>query len=73
MGVTDRGAHTSIHVGPWLNPRKNLSSAMGRTLPRPYVAKDKGNGLSLRVALQVTPWNRESTKTEKDNKEKGNV
>ena len=54
-------------------PRKNPSSAMGRIPPRPGMAEDQGNGLSLREALQVIPWNKKSTKTEKDNGENGNV
>ena len=37
------------------------------------MAEDKGNGLSLRVALRVIPWNRKSTKTEKDNGKNGNI
>ena len=44
-------------LGQRPNPRKNPSSAMGRTLPRPYLVEDKGNGLPLRVILQVIPWN----------------
>ena len=46
---------------------------MGRTPPRLGVAEDKGNGLSLRVALRVIPWNRKSTKTEKDNGKNRNI
>ena len=65
-GVKDREAQ-----GP--SPRKNPSSAMGRIPPRLSMAEDKGNGLSLREADRVTPWNRKSTKTEKDNGENGNV
>ena len=62
---------STLGQGP--SPRKNPSLAMGRIPPRPGMAKDKGNGLSLREALQVTPWNMKSTKTEKDNGENGNV
>ena len=46
---------------------------MGRTPPWPGMAEDKGNDLSVRVALQVIPWNRKSTKTEKDNEKNGNI
>ena len=45
----------------------------GRTPPRPGMAEDKGNSLSLREAFRVTPWNRKSTKTKKDNRENKNV
>ena len=60
-------------LGQGPSPRKDPSSAMGRAHPRPDMTKDKGNGLSLREVLQVTLWNWKSIKTEKDNKEKGNV
>ena len=79
VGVTDQGAHTNIYVGPIYTlgqgprPRKNPSSAMGKTPPRLGVAEDKGNGLPLRVTLRVIPWNRISTKTEKDNGRNGNI
>ena len=59
---------STLGQGP--SPRKNPSSAMGRIPPRPVMTEDKGNGLSLRVALQVTPWNRKSTKTEKGQRRK---
>ena len=81
MGVTDRGAHTNIYVGPraqskeesLLGHGKNPSSVMRRTPPWLGVAKDKGNGLLLKVILRVIPWNRISTKIEKDNKKNGNI
>ena len=73
VGVTDRGAHTNIHVGLRPSPRKNPSLAMGRIPHWPYLAEDKGNGLSLRVALRITPWNRKSTKTEKNNGKNRNI
>ena len=52
-----------------------------KTPPRPWegpfsaidVAEDKGSNLLLVVTLRVIPRNRKSTKTEKDNREKGNV
>ena len=55
------------------NPRKNPSSAMGRTLLDMDVAKDKGGNLALVMTLQIIPRNRKSTKTEKDNRKNGNV
>jgi len=53
----------------------------GRTPPRPWeepssamnVAEDKGSSLLLVVTLRVIPWNRISTKTEKDNGKNGNI
>ena len=61
---------STLGQGP--SPRKNPSSALGRIPHRPSMAKDKGHGLSLREALLVTPWNRKSTKIEKDNGENRN-
>ena len=46
---------------------------MERIPPRPGMAEDKGNSLSLIEALRVTPWNKKSTKIEKDNGENRNV
>ena len=63
MGVTDWRAHTNIHVGP---------RAQFKEEPL-YLAEDKGNGLSLRVALRFIPRNRKSTKTEKENGKNGNI
>ena len=37
------------------------------------VAEDKGSGLLLRVTLQIIPWNRVSTKIEKNNGRNGNI
>ena len=53
----------------------------GKTPPQPWegpfsaidVAEDKGSNLLLVVTLQIISRNKKSTKTEKDNKEKGNV
>ena len=55
------------------SPRKNPSSAMGRTLLDMDVAEDKGGNLLLVVTLQIIPRNRKSIKAEKDNGENGNV
>ena len=55
------------------SPKKNPSSAMGRTLLGMDVAEDKGSNLLLVVTLQIIPRNRKSTKAEKDNEENGNV
>ena len=60
-------------LGQWPNPRKNPSSAMGRTLLDMDVAEDKGSNLLLVVTLRVIPRNRKSTKTENDNRENRNV
>ena len=62
---------SSLGQGP--SPRKNLSSAMERTLLGMDVAEDKGGNQPLVVTLQVIPRNRTSTKAEKDNGENGNV
>ena len=59
--------------GQGSSPRKNPSSAMGRTLLSTVVAEDKGGNLSLVVTFQVIPRNKKSTKTENDNRENGNV
>ena len=64
VGVTDQGAHTNIYVGPRAQPKEE---------PLLDLADDKGNGLPLRVTLQVIPWNRISTKTEKDNRRNRNI
>ena len=53
----------------------------GRTPPRPWeepslamdVAEDKRSSLLLGVTLRVIPWNKVSTKTEKDNRKNGNI
>ena len=53
----------------------------GRTPPQSWeepslamdVAEDKGSSLLLGVTLRVIPWNRVSTKVEKDNRKKGNI
>ena len=37
------------------------------------VAENKGDNLSLVVTLQIVPWNRKSTKAERDSEENGNV
>ena len=37
------------------------------------VAEDKGSSLLLRVTLWVIPWNKISTKTEKDNGRNENI
>ena len=71
--VTDRGTPTIYTLGQGFSSRKNPSSAMGRTPSRSRVAEDKRNGLLLRVTLRVIPWNRISTKTEKDNGRNGNI
>ena len=55
---------STLGQGP--SPRKNPSSAMD-------VAEDKGSSLLLGVTLRVIPWNRVSTKTEKDNEKNGNI
>ena len=55
------------------SPRKNPSSAIGRTLLDMDVAEDKGGNLLLVVTLQIIPRNRKSIKAEKDNGENGNV
>jgi len=60
-------------LGQGLNARKNPFSTMGRIPPRPGMTENKGNGLSLVEALRVTPWNRKSIKTKKDNEENRNV
>ena len=62
-------------LSQWPSPRKNPSSAMGRTLLGMDVAEDKGGGgnLPLVMTLQIIPRNRKSTKAEKDNGENGNV
>ena len=52
-----------------------------RTPPRPWeelslaidVAEDKGSSLLLGVTLRIIPWNRVSTKTEKDNGKNVNI
>ena len=62
---------STLGQGP--SPRKNPSSAMGRTLLSMDVAEDKGGNLPLVVTLQIIPRNRKSTKVEKDNGENGNV
>ena len=61
---------STLGQGP--SPRKNPSSAMGRTLLGMDVAEDKGGNLPLVVTLQIIPRNRRSTKAEKDNRENGN-
>ena len=60
-------------LGQEPSPRKNPSSAMGRTLLGMDVVEDKGGNLLLVVTLQIIPRNRKSTKAEKDNGENGNV
>ena len=50
-----------------LNPRKNPSSIMGRTLLSMNIADDKGGNLLLVVTLQIIPWNKTSIKAENDN------
>ena len=60
-------------LGQEPSPRKNPSSAMGRTLLGMDVVEDKGGNLLLVVTLQIIPRNRKSTKAEKDNEENGNV
>ena len=62
---------STLGQGP--SPRKNPSSAMGRTLLSMDVAEDKGGNLPLVVTLQIIPRNRKSTKAKKDNGENGNV
>ena len=62
---------STLGQGP--SPRKNPSSAMGRTLLSMDVAEDKGGNLPLVVTLQIIPRNRKSTKAEKNNGENGNV
>ena len=71
-GVKDQEVHVNFYIGP-PSPRKNPSSAMGRTLLGMDVAEDKGGNLLLVVTLQIIPWNRKSIKAEKDNRENGNV
>ena len=66
MGVTNQGAYTNIHVGPKVQSKEEPLLGHGKV-------EDKGNGLSLRVALRVTPWNMKSTKTEKDNGKNRNI
>ena len=73
-GVKDQEAHDNIYIGPraqskgepLLGHGKNPSSAMD-------VAEDKGSILLLRVTFRVIPWNKVSTKTEKDNGKNGNI
>ena len=60
-------------LGQGSSPRKNPSSAMGKTPSQLGVAEDKRNGLLLRLTFRVIPWNRISTKTEKDNGKNGNI
>ena len=62
---------STLGQGP--SSRKNLSSAMGRTLHSMDVVEDKGSNLLLVVTLQMIPWNRKSIKAEKDNGENENV
>ena len=62
---------STLGQGP--SPRKNPSSAMERTLLGMDVIEDKWGNLLLLVTLQIIPWNRKSTKAEKDNGENGNV
>ena len=49
-------------LGQGPNPRKNPSSAMGRTLLGMDVAENKGGNLPLVVTLQIIPRNRKSAK-----------
>ena len=58
---------------PYQYTRWAKGPVQGRTSPRPYLAEDKGDGLPLRVALRVIPWNKISTKTEKDNRRNENI
>ena len=62
-------------LGQGPSPRKNPSSAMGRTLLGMDVAEDKGGGgnLPLVMTLQIISRNRKSTQAEKNNRENGNV
>ena len=60
-------------LGQGPSPRKNPSSARGRTLLGMDVAEDKGDNLPLVVTLQIILRNRKSTKAENDNGENGNV
>ena len=50
-----------------------LGPVQGRTPPQSGVAEDKRNSLLLRLTFHVIPWNRISTKTEKDNGKNGNI
>ena len=65
-GVKDWEAHVNIYIGPRAQSKEEPSSAMD-------VAEDKGSSLLLVVTLRVIPWNRISTKTEKDNGKNGNI
>ena len=62
---------STLGQGP--NPRKNPSSAIGRTLLGMDVAEDKEGNLPLVVTLQIVPRNRKSVKAEKDNGENRSV
>ena len=69
MGVTNRRAHTNIYIGPRAQSKEESLLDHGKN----HLAEDKGNSLSLRVALWVTPWNMKNTKTEKDNRKNRNI
>ena len=60
-------------LGQGPSPKKNPSSATGRILLGMDVAEDKGGNLLLAMTLLNIPRNKTSTKSRKDNREKGNV
>ena len=62
---------STLNQGP--SPRKNHSSAMGRTLLGMDVAEDKGGNPPLVMILQIIPRNSKRTRAKKDNEENGNV
>ena len=69
--VSNIGGKSTLGQGP--SPRKNPSSAMGRTLLGMDVAEDKGGNPSLVMTLQIIPRNGKRTRAEKDSGENGNV
>jgi len=53
-------------LGQGPSPKKNPSSAMGRTLLGMDVGEDQGGSLPLVMTLQIIPRNSKKTRVEKD-------
>ena len=66
MGVTNQGTHTNVYVRP-------VDPTQRRTPPRSGKAKEKGDGLPLRMTLWIIPLKMISIKKEKDKRRPRNI